>query len=213
MSKKVTVMNCAGNLEELVECARRRSDPGPALKSHLRTCGGCFERWEAERELAANLRFLRMESASKRSSSAARMSVMHEFESRHTKVVRPFWYWGFATAVALLLALLLGPETIARLHPAQPPASALETAAANPGDSAGDPDSDGFIAVPYAPPLATGEMVRIVHTELNPAALATLGVTVDPSWTTQLPADLLEGEDGMPRAVRVSEGEVGESGF
>jgi hypothetical protein len=66
-------------------------------------------------------------------------------------------------------------------------------------------DSEGFIAVPYVPPLATGEMLRVVHTELNPAELASLGVNVDPSLTAQMPADLLLGEDGMPRAVRVAD--------
>jgi hypothetical protein len=34
-------------------------------------------------------------------------------------------------------------------------------------------------------------------------------VSVDPSWTTQLPADVLLGQDGMPRAVRVSEADNG----
>ncbi|MEP6714678.1 MAG: hypothetical protein ABJC09_03835, partial [Terriglobia bacterium] len=63
---------------------------------------------------------------------------------------------------------------------------------------------DGFIAVPYVPPLAAGELVRVVHAELYPSALASLGVNVDPSWTTGIAADLLMGEDGFPRAVRLS---------
>ena len=111
-------------------------------------------------------------------------------------------------AAALLLGVLLGPEAMTRLQPAQKTAVVVESA-----ETQADPDSDGFIAVPYAPPLATGELVRIVHTELDPAALASLGVSVDPSWTTQLPADVLEGEDGMPRAVRVSEVDLSEGGF
>jgi hypothetical protein len=87
--------------------------------------------------------------------------------------------------------------------------------ASSPGAVANDsnPEEEGFIPVPFVPPLATGEMVRVVHEELNPAALASLGVSVDPSWTTQLPADVLQGEDGMPRAVRVSEVSSGNGSF
>ena len=98
-------------------------------------------------------------------------------------------------------ALLAGAPELNRLRP-----HGADTVAVVTGDDLvqADADADGFIPVPYAAPLATGEFVKIVHTELDPAALASLGVSVDPSWTTQLPADLMEGEDGMPRAVRVS---------
>jgi hypothetical protein len=210
-------MNCEGNIEKLVECARRRGEPGSALKNHLRTCERCLERWEAEQELSANMRFIRMESGSRRSSPGARVALMREFDVRHAKVARPYWSgldwsWGLAIAAALLLGVLLGPEAMTRLHPAQN-TSSLTASGVEPAETQADPDSDGFIAVPYAPPLAIGELVRIVHTELNPAALASLGVNVDPSWTAQLPADVLEGEDGMPRAVRVSEVDLSAGGF
>jgi hypothetical protein len=199
-------MNCESNVEKLVELARRRGEPSPALKVHMRSCDHCLDRWEAERELSANLRFIRMDTGSRRAPAAVRVSLMQQFEAQHARTFRPYWSWGLAVAAALLLGVLLGPEAIKRLHPVATVAPAVEEAQA-------DPDADGFIAVPYAPPLATGELVRIVHTELNPAALASLGVSVDPSWTTQLPADVLEGEDGMPRAVRVSEVDLTEGGF
>jgi hypothetical protein len=77
----------------------------------------------------------------------------------------------------------------------------------------GDGQYDGFIPVPYVPPLAAGELVSVVHTELYPLELARLGVSVDPSWATELPADLLVGEDGFPRAVRVSDEYSEERGF
>jgi hypothetical protein len=207
-------MNCEGNIEKLVECARGRGEPDNALKAHFRACGRCLERWEAEQELSANMRFIRMESGSRRSSASVRVALMREFDARHAKVTPPYWSsglgwsWGLAIAATLLLCVLLGPEAMTRLHPAESAASQTESV-----DVQADPDSDGFIAVPYAPPLATGELVRIVHTELNPAALASLGVSVDPSWTTHLPADVLEGEDGMPRAVRVSEVDLSAGGF
>jgi hypothetical protein len=201
-------LNCVGYKERAVECARRRGDADPALRAHLRVCEACRERWEAELELSAHLGFLSAESRPRRSSGDARESLMNIFEARHARRSSPRWYWAAAVAAAVLLGLVLGPEAVNRLrHPA---ASAPDETAASTIESYAD--SEGFIAVPYAPPLATGEMVRIVHTELNPAALASLGVSVDPAWTTQLPADVLEGEDGMPRAVRVSDSEYNESG-
>jgi hypothetical protein len=65
--------------------------------------------------------------------------------------------------------------------------------------------SDDFIAVPYTPPLAPGEIVRMVHAEFYPEALASMGVEVDPSWAGELPADVVVGEDGLPRAVRITD--------
>jgi hypothetical protein len=65
--------------------------------------------------------------------------------------------------------------------------------------------SDDFIAVPYTPPLAPGEMVRVVHTNLYPEALASMGMAVNPLWAGNLAADVVEGEDGLPRAVRITD--------
>jgi hypothetical protein len=133
---------------------------------------------------------------------------MSVFEARYARRSAPRWYWAAAVAAIVLLGVVIAPQAVSRLrHPASPAAEAADASTIE-----SYADSEGFIAVPYAPPLATGEMVRIVHTELNPAALASLGVSVDPAWTTQLPADVLEGEDGMPRAVRVSDSEYSESG-
>jgi len=201
-------LNCGGYTERAVECARRRGDADPALGAHLRVCETCRDRWEAESELSAHLGFVRSESRSRRSSDSVRESLMNVFEARYARKSAPRWYWAAAVAVTVLLGIVIAPEAVNSLrHQDAPAVEATDVSAIE-----SYTDSEGFIAVPYAPPLATGEMVRIVHTELNPAALASLGVSVDPAWTTQLPADVLEGEDGMPRAVRVSDSEYNESG-
>ena len=201
-------MNCGGYRERAVECARRRADADPALKAHMRVCEACRERWEAECELSAHLGFLSAESRPRRSSESVRESLMATFEARYARSAAPRWYWAAAVAAVLLIGLVMAPGTMNRLR--RQGHSAVESADTSGIDAYSD--SEGFIAVPYAPPLAPGEMVRIVHTELNPAALASLGVSVDPAWTTQLPADVLESEDGMPRAVRVSDSESAEGG-
>jgi hypothetical protein len=197
-------MNCDIYAEQLTETARREQYPGAALKQHLRACQVCAERWDSERDLTAELRLLRAQTSGQRSTAAARAALMARYDARLARTPAARWYWGLAAAAALLLAILAGMPDVNRNRPAP---FAQEAAAQT------DPESDGFIAVPYAPPLAAGEFVRIVHTELDPAALASLGVNVDPSWNTQLPADVMEGEDGMPRAVRVSDTDSTEGGF
>jgi hypothetical protein len=149
-------------------------------------------------ELDESLKALRAEARGLRSSPESRDFLMARFEARNRTRSTPKWFWSFAAVAAALVA---GVVAIPHKTPVAP---AVEVASDS-SDAAADPDSEGFIAVPYVPPLATGEMLRVVHTELNPAELASLGVNVDPTLTAQLPADLLLGEDGMPRAVRVAD--------
>jgi hypothetical protein len=61
----------------------------------------------------------------------------------------------------------------------------------------------GFVELPYTPPLATGEMARVIHTQMDPEALASMGVQVDSTWTDDVPVDVVVGEDGLPHAVRI----------
>ncbi|MDE3197951.1 MAG: hypothetical protein KGN84_16505 [Acidobacteriota bacterium] len=202
-------MDCERNTQALIETARSGSELSSGLKSHVRGCEACAERWHGENELSAALRPLRAGAAGMRSPALLRQTLLNEFDARKVKTMTPRWYWGAAIAAGLLLAVAVVPAALSRLDPAP----RNTTPAYDFGAFETEAEADGFIAVPYAPPLADGEMMRMVHTELNPAALASLGVSVDPLWTAQLPADLLLGEDGMPRAVRVADVESEEGGF
>jgi hypothetical protein len=71
-----------------------------------------------------------------------------------------------------------------------------------------DTDEDnGFIPVPYALPLATGESVRIVRRELNGAELVRMGIDLPGAYAADLSddfeADVVVGEDELPRAVQL----------
>ena len=128
----------------------------------------------------------------------------------------PSWGWGLAAAAALLLAIGAGRElgvrtrhvpvrpavlTHGATHSLRPNETFLYEASAD----AGALSSDEFIAVPYAAPLATGEIVRVVRTDLYPEALASMGIDVNPAWSGDMAADVVVGEDGFPRAVRLAE--------
>jgi len=184
----------------------------------MESCAPCSERWAAERELTTGFRAMRAHASGMRSPPAVRRSLMLEFAAtqqfnavHHGRVAVAGkagrrWMWSLAAAAIILISTMTVRELTSGLRPSavvpevQPE---IQTEA----------QQDGFIEVPYAPPLARGELIRVVHTALEPAALASLGVNVDPSWTAELPADLLVGQDGFPRAVRVSDEYAGTGGF
>jgi hypothetical protein len=193
-------------------------EPESTLAAHLKTCQACGEFWEQERNLTAHMRMIRIASAGRRSSAGSRDALMRQFAEKHRAASNGRWLWSLAAAAAVLLALILiqGAERKSRpVVASQPAGAAAQAEVQTDADVSEDGDGqyDGFIPVPYVPPLAAGELVSVVHTELYPLELARLGVSVDPSWATELPADLLVGEDGFPRAVRVSDEYSDERGF
>jgi hypothetical protein len=205
-------------MEKIPECARRRMEPESALAAHLKTCQACGELWESERNLTAHMRMIRIASAGRRSSAGSREALMRQFVEKHRAASHGRWLWSLAAAAAVLLALILIQGAERKSRPVVAGQSAGAAAQAEVQSDAevqedGDGQYEGFIPVPYVPPLAAGELVSVVHTELYPLELARLGVSVDPSWATELPADLLVGEDGFPRAVRVSDEYSEERGF
>jgi hypothetical protein len=217
-------MTCSEWSKELVECARRHgvhAEPDRALRAHLALCARCSERWDAERQLTTQFRAMRVHAAAVRSLDSfagekRRESLMRDFaRQRHPAVTSrsvQSWVWTLAAAAALLAAVFLGHEagkqptrgTVspgARTHEVRTEQTVIYEAS---GDASAL-SSDDFIAVPFTPPLAPGEMVRVVHADFYPEALASMGVEVDPSWAGNLPADVVVGEDGLPRAVRITE--------
>jgi len=214
-------MHCHEIADRLIESARRELDPGRVVRAHLQSCATCRDRWDAEESLSVYVKALRFAAWEQRSSPEVRETLMRKFAAQHRPVLArwftwswfaPRGYWALAAAAVLLISIVAVSQKPAPRNVAAVSEPTSEVAAVS-GDFSGDvsadlpvdPEAEGFIAVPFVPPLAPGEMLRVEHRELNPAALASLGVSVDPAWTTQLPADVLLGEDGMPRAVRVSD--------
>lgn len=61
-----------------------------------------------------------------------------------------------------------------------------------------------FMRIPYAAPLLPTEQIEIVRVNLPAAALASLGVSAEgPHPGTRVDADLVLGENGLARAVRL----------
>ncbi len=191
----IRLMNCETANPGLTEAARKRGGLLDAdLQRHVDTCAACAAHWQEQRDLSARLRILRLQSGDAKSGDTARSRLLNEFAARRPQPARGRkWAWSLAAAAAALIAAFA-------IHEVRTPPVPVEVAV----DAESEAREEGFIDVPFAPPLAPGEMVRVVHTALQPAALASMGVNVDPTWTAELPADVLVGEDGFPRAVRVS---------
>jgi hypothetical protein len=208
-------MNCSNWTSELVESARRsglRVAPGRELRAHLNLCAGCRERWDAERQLTSHIEVMREQMRLQRSPAGQRDALMRDFSRIYARGVMPSWAWALSAAAALVLAVLighmLGEATRKPAREVRRSQAFVYEASDVLSNDASALSADDFVAVPYTPPLAQGEMVRVVHEELYPEALAGMGVEVDPTWTDRVPADVVVGEDGLPRAVRISENNV-----
>jgi hypothetical protein len=212
-------MNCNERIRDLVECARgigsgtgSNTDADRELRTHLALCPHCSERWDAERQLTAQLRIIRNRTFALGSRDGFvrtknRESLLREFSRIHRHKTFPSWVWALSAAAALVAAVFLGYAAGRRPRPAVRSERAVvyEASLSNLSNDASALSSDDFIAVPYTPPLAPGEIVRVMHADLYPEALASMGVEVDPSWAGELPADVVVGEDGLPRAVRITD--------
>lgn len=190
-------MTCRELAVELVEGVRAGHLPGAELQSHLTGCPRCHERWEDERRLTSQFRIMR-DAVALQPSMAGRVLLMREFQHAHSGGFHAVWRSLLNAAAILLVVFALVYDWRNHGHSAGSAAQPQAESAADISD-----DESDFDSVPYALPLAPGEFVRIVRTQLDPAALAGMGVDIEAADGAQIPADVLLGEDGLPRGVRV----------
>jgi hypothetical protein len=184
---------------EITERSRIGAAVSPALSHHLAECPQCAERWEAEAELSRGIRHVRVSAAHLRSSEDARARLVAEFgERRRGVLVRRGLIWATAALATFFLVGVWRQGKWAGQRSAPPPVAIAQVFAE-------DLMTDEFVPVPYAAPLAPGEYVEVVQTELTPAALARMGFVIRAASASVVPTDLMVGQDGLPRAVRVPE--------
>jgi len=192
--------------------------PSAELGDHLRECRSCGERWEDEQNLSAHFQAVRNYAGGLRQPEARREQILGEFAGARRSSHHTSLKWALSAAAILILAVSLGvawrngrPSSKSRAESTQiARASVQDSLRASVGhaeDSSVEELSDesGFVAVPYVAPLAPGEFVKVVRVELHPVALAHMGIYVDSDSASGIPAEVLIGEDGFPRAVRVFE--------
>jgi hypothetical protein len=209
-------MACRNWVQEIVELARSGAPASARLRAHLAVCPQCAVRWELEQELSTAFRQIR-QACWPAAGLEAREAVMARFASERRRMLRRTRLaWALAAAAALLFAPFLARpwrgaapfSRLARLRPAVFPQSApwLEAPAGEAGEMDWETtESSEFVSVPYALPLASGELIRVVHTELPAIALVDMGFAVDGVDASTVTADVLVGQDAIPRAVRLAE--------
>jgi hypothetical protein len=108
------------------------------------------------------------------------------FRARHQRKA-PLWIY----AAAACLLLLLGLSFVHKRKIAPPPAAVVYNA-------------PGFIALPYSQSGVPTESVVVIRVQVTPSQLSSMGVAVPAAASTaRLQADVLVGQDGVARAVRL----------
>ena len=206
-------MECRAWIAEIVETARAGVEPAPPLQSHLHACDACATRWALECNLNVYVDTAREAALLARRTRRDPAALWQKAQAAGPTPMSTWSRFALAAAAMLLLTLAVGVSR----HPGTAPAATAtqptpEFAAAlyASGDTAGDPAADGaeeeagFVEIPYAPPLAPGESLNVEVTELSQAELAGMGVDWNPADVREaLLAEVVTGEDGGPRAVRV----------
>ena len=155
-----------------------------------------------EQELAKALHRLNDATVPPRVEPAREAALMAAFDAVHAATVRSTranWYMtALATAAAVLIAFLPRAEHRASSDGHQAPG----TQHSIPGSQYPTPSTE-FIVVPGAanlPPMESGTLVRF---DLPVSMLPSLGVTPPAGGGATVRADLVIGQDGLTRAVRL----------
>jgi hypothetical protein len=113
------------------------------------------------------------------------LNLVAAFRARHPRKARA-WVYVAAAAAILLLSLIAW-----RRHPAPPPPEYVFSA-------------PGFVALPYAQSGVPMESAIVIRVQMRSSELTSMGVAVPAmASTASVQADLLVGQDGIARAVRL----------
>lgn len=194
---------------------------------HAETCEACAARLNKARELASTLKIVAEDSANAQAQPYVEMAVMDAFrEHQRTQEraqyrqrrARVRWAgWMAVSAAAVVLAI--GGWKLSRKHSlnansteasagaitANPAADNVNSAAATASDSqdTAAQDSD-FVPLPYGEDFTADDAGVVVRVSMTREALGSLGYPVNEMHGQDVvQADLVVGEDGWPRAVRL----------
>jgi hypothetical protein len=222
-------MNCAEFQNVVHELAREDArevlgDAGAVMaRFHAETCEPCAARLaearslvEALKETAQDSRTLGAPAHLEARLTAAFREHQRGLERSRYRTTRLRLRWAEWTAIAATAAVLViaGAWNYSRGHARNPNKANTNSisAAANandvvqqtaPVESAAVEDSD-FVPVPYGEGLSPDDPGLVVRVSLTRSALGSLGYPVDEmNGADVVQADLLVGEDGLPRAVRL----------
>lgn len=199
-------MTCNLALGPIIEIARGQvvqPERVRAVQQHIQECGSCRARMALERHLSAGLRELRESAGAAEPSAAVEVHLLEALSaiappSREMSspapppAARATWWSGLAAAA--LLAAVVSLLVWQRLELAGQPD------VAEPVDGFSE-----FVPWPGAESLPRFESGQLVRMDLPTSVLPLLGIVPAAEVTTgTVPADVIVGQDGLARAVRVA---------
>lgn len=226
MRESETKMNCA-EFEKIVHELVRddaRETLGEATtvmgRFHAETCEACGARLAEARTLALALKDFAGESVQMGAPMELEERLAGAFREHHeslertrgrTRRLRLRWAEWMALAAAAVVLVVIGLGSFSRGHMNVKPdvAKAVNTTADGPEQvtaslqTAEDFDDD-FVPVPYGESMSADDAGLVVRVSMTRGALGSLGYPVDEGQAGEVvQADVLVGEDGLPRAVRL----------
>ncbi len=184
---------------------------------HAGDCARCTQRLEEARGIEAALSDLVLETDAVGAPESVRQAILRELGARASGTAaasrpprvterRPLWAWATATAAALAVTALVS-SVLLRNAPGSSRDVAAPTARTVASDAAVRTEGDGeFVPLQYGDLLADSDSFLIVRVRLDRSRLADLGLSVvTASDADTVPADLLLGQDGIARAIRLVE--------
>jgi hypothetical protein len=178
-----------------------------SVASHLSACHDCWQRYQALRELSADIESaIAVPSVSFEDASRERLGrLLESREIAHANVSQPHVLrrlsYALAIAAALAFALMFAPQwnrsvTVTRAGSALQPSSFQL-------------DGESFVALPYSNPDLPLNSSHIVRMQVPVSSLAQAGVVFEPisnemsAQDRSVLADVLLGIDGQPLGVHV----------
>jgi hypothetical protein len=218
-------MNCREFERPLMDRARNRPMDAALrtlLAAHLEVCARCSAELERQIRLSAAMEALAERAADVSAPPSVEQAILAELNAVHGSARRRWIYAGLGGALAASLAMAwwltsapsakkieahaapVAPVAVVQASvPVQTPPVAVKHTPKRRAKAMAKPE-EPFIAIPYTPPLDPRERVEVVRMDMPVAALIAAGLpvgTADP--TRQVRTDILVGQDGRARAVRL----------
>lgn len=206
-------MSCPEYKAEIIEAARGW-DSRP-VRQHLDSCRACSDFFDEQMALTDSVRSLAARHEVWRHGEVETQLLKELNTAWPAKSTRRRWIWApVAVAAAVLMTIWLYPKPAVPHAKLPAPPQVTPIAQVDPPSTVQPPhrirkrpapeDPVPFIPIPYTIPLAPYERAQVMQVELPVAELIAAGLPISTTDQGALArADVLVGDDGRARAVRV----------
>jgi hypothetical protein len=162
------------------------------VESHLEVCSTCAARLQRERALTSGLKAVAGLTSGARPPVEMERRLLDAYAGMHAQASRTRTYSRVWRAAAAVLLIAAGLSTW----------SVWDVPPGSPANSARGP-FDEFMPLPIASALPALESGVIVRIQVPVSALPRYGLVMPDTRKSEVQADLLVGQDGQPRAIRL----------